>query len=243
MARPEVTIVAEELYASLGPWYDMAVEHEAHEHFHLLEMCDSTGRLLQPVEDIVRDSDTHPGWGVVMDPDNAPIDWLPWLAQFAGKRIRLGLPEAEQRARIRDTDGFDRGTPRALEAAAKQYLTGTKYALIQERFGGNAWRVNVVTLESETPDPGAVLAALMEQKPAGIILTHNAVTGGDFNTVTNTWPSFDYVVTVFLDFDELRNEPSKRAGWSYTEAATEVPNYTTLNSQYINYTDIITPTT
>lgn len=70
----------------------------------------------------MRDSAAGPGWSPVLDVDRAPVEWLGWLAQFAGVRLRPGLAAPEQRARIKNTDGHRRGSSPALRAAARQHL-------------------------------------------------------------------------------------------------------------------------
>lgn len=190
MPRPVVSDTAEELYASLGPWQrrDTAIG-EATDEWRLLELCEGLAGGLQGVEDIIRDTDDGPGWSIVMDADRAPVDWLPWLGQFVGVRLPPGLSEAEQRARIKNTDGFQRGTPEALKAAARSYLTGSQSVFFIERYG-SPYRLQVATLIAETPDPAVVERALLEQKPAGIVLTYATVAGHDYATLAATHVSY-----------------------------------------------------
>lgn len=210
MPRPVVSDIAEELYASLGPWARAdTVIGEQTDEWRLLELCESIGRTIQPVEDITADSDTHVGWGKVLDPDVAPEDWLPWLAQFGGVRVKEGLALPEQRARIKALAGMRRGTPSAIVGAAQQYLTDSKTVFLIERHG-SAWRLTVATLADETPDPGAVERAVREQKPAGIVLTVQTVEGGDFDSLRDTHASFDEVTDLYADFNEVLADPTKR---------------------------------
>lgn len=186
MPRPVVSDTAEELYASLGPWARRDTDiGESSDEWRLLELCEALAGGLQAVNDVVRDTDDGPGWSIVMDADRAPIGWLPWLGQFVGVRIPAGLSEAEQRARIKNTDGFQRGTPEALKAAARSYLTGDQTVFFIERYG-SPYRLQVATLDSETPDPVAIERALLEQKPAGVILTYVTVAGHDYATLAAT---------------------------------------------------------
>jgi hypothetical protein len=100
----------------------------------------------------------------VFDPDGdvpplAPIlalelcpDWaLPWLAQWVGIRIPSGMSATDARALIGDVSGFARGTPASLRAAVQTTLTDSKTVWFRER-DGSPYRLEVVTLTSETPD-------------------------------------------------------------------------------------------
>jgi hypothetical protein len=203
MPRPVVSDVAEELYASLGPWQrqDTAIGG-ATDEWHLLELCEALAGGLQGVEDIIRDTDEDPGWSIVLDVDRAPIEWLPWLGQFVGVRLPPGLSEEEQRARIKNTDGFQRGSPEALKAAARSYLTGSQSVFFIERFG-SPYRLRVATLITETPDPGIVERALLEQKPAGIVLTYVTVAGHDYNTLAATHVSYASLPGAYATYADM----------------------------------------
>lgn len=143
-----MTAIAEELYRRLGPWYRADLQDPGQP---LLALCEAFIGGLQPIEDVIRDTDTHVGWGKIMDPDAAPAEWLPWLAQFVGVRFTDQIPEAERRALIKDTPGFRRGTPAAIRGAVQALLTGDKTVYFVER-QGSAYGLSVSTLESETPE-------------------------------------------------------------------------------------------
>jgi Carbohydrate binding domain len=143
----------------------------------------------------------YPAWAVVMDVDTAPFKALPWLAQFVGVTIPNQGPEetdidydARVRAYIKATPGFSRGSPDALIAAVQQTLTGAKTVYLRERYGG-AYRMEVVTITSQIPDPAATLRAILSQKPAGIVLTHSVVAGQDFQILYETHTTFQDVYT------------------------------------------------
>lgn len=200
--RPEVGSAAEELYASLGPWAWKDTEDERYQALDFSEALVG-GNRLQDLEDIIRDTDVGPGWSPVMDVDRAPLAWLGWLAQFAGVRTRNGLSESDQRQRIRNTDGMKRGSPGAMRAAAQQYLTGTKYVLLLER-SSSAWTLSVRTRIDETPDTAAVLAALMEQKPAGIILDYATIAGQSYQDVKDGFANYAAVNAAYANYAEMR---------------------------------------
>jgi hypothetical protein len=129
------------------------------------------------------------GWSVILDIDRIPDKGIGWLAQLIGVRLNPELDAAEQRLRVKETDGWNRGTLGAIAGAAHQYLTGLKHVIIRERFDpgdpdvDHAYHLQVVTYTGETPDSDKVLAALIAQKPAGIILHYIVQDGQSYESV------------------------------------------------------------
>jgi hypothetical protein len=204
--RPTVQSITEDLYSRLGPW---AARDTFDAEWPLLDVAEAIGQQLQPVEDIIRDTDTHVGWGVVMDVDEAPSDWLGWLAQFGGVRLKNGLTDLAQRARVKSTDGMNRGTPSAVVGAAQQTLTGTKTVYLVERHG-SAYRLTVTTIATETPSAAQVIADLIEQKPAGIVLAHAMTTGSNYNALRDTHADYAEVKSLYSNYTEVLSNPVKQ---------------------------------
>lgn len=203
MSRPLVGSFAEQAYEAVAP---LSYADESY-GWPLLCLLGAIGSMFQLVEDLSRDTDDGPGWSAALDVDRAPEAALPWLAQFVGVRIPLGLDEAQQRARIRSTDGFRRGTPAALVGAAQQYLTGSKTVIFRERDGG-AYKLKVWTRTSETPDSAKVLAALLEQKPAGITLTYAAIADWIYDDISSSFGSYSAIYTTYVTYQGvLTNSP------------------------------------
>jgi hypothetical protein len=151
-----------------------------------------------------RDSDDGPGFVRLVDLDLAPEKALPWLAQFVGVQLQPGLDDAAQRARIRATDGFHRGTVSALVGAARQYLTGGKTVIVRER-DGDAYTLTIVTYTAETPDSGLVLAALLDQKPGGLILNYVVETGQDWATLQANYATWADVIAHYPTWTDVLN--------------------------------------
>lgn len=175
MARPEAGEIAERVYAELAPF---ATDDEAN-GWHLLLFLDAVCEILfERIHLLVsdRDDDT-PGWTVLLDPDLCPAELLPHLAQYVGVVLKPSLTEQQERDKIRLPENFKRGTPQALLQAVKRTLTGAQTVLVEERYDDSAYKLWVRTFASETPDPGVTEAAALSQKPAGIVLTYEAVTG------------------------------------------------------------------
>lgn len=203
MDRPAVGQMAEALYEALGPFAAGDEERE----WPLLLFCDAIcDALLERIDVLVRDRDEYPGWVIALDPLAAPLDALPWLAQFAGVTLEPELTEAEQRAKIASPEGFQRGTPAAMREAGKRTLTGTKTVLIEERYT-TAYALWVRTLATETPDPVATEAAIRSQKPIGLVLTYESVTGQGWNDLKLRHANWDAVEVAYENWDDVRSTP------------------------------------
>lgn len=169
--------------------------------------------MLQPILDIVDDGDDgEPGWSVILDADRAPVEWLPWLAQFVGVRLIAGLTEEAKRLRIKGTGGFKRGRPESIRNAARQFLIGpdgtpeSATVDLVERPGGNAYRMQLTVLASEVP-PGVtadtIRKAVLEQKPGGIVLNPvSIVEGDDYLTLRDDNASYDDVDSRYTDYTD-----------------------------------------
>lgn len=130
------------------------------------------------------------GPAVLYDLDASPRPGF--LGQYVGVPFDTTLSRAQQIARVRSR-GQTRGTPRALDAAARGTLTpvGALPAVVElvER-DGSAYRVRVRTYAAETPDPAATKAALLAAKPVGLVLIHELLSGWSFGDAVSYGGSF-----------------------------------------------------
>lgn len=186
MAGPGLSSFAQRLYDGLEPLqFD-----EPAQAYDLANYCAALGAMFQIVEDYSRDQvDANgkilDGWSQLLDITRAPVEVLPWLGQFVGVAVTTGLTEAQQRAQIQGVGGFNRGTLASMVSAAQAFLTGTKTVIVRERdpaasASNPAYGLTVITRTSETPDSSLVLAALLSQKPAGIVLVYSTLAGQDY---------------------------------------------------------------
>jgi hypothetical protein len=159
------------------------------------------------VDIVYDDPDTGaPGWSSVMDLTRAPSEWLPWLAQLAGKRVNPSLDDDAQRARIVSTDGLDRGKLKAIAGAAAQSLDEPKTVFVVERHGG-AYRLTVSTMTAQTPDPDRTRRDILEQKPGGLVLNTSSITGDDYLSLRDTHQSYQALLDVYTDYDGILSNP------------------------------------
>lgn len=152
---------------------------------------------LDDVDDLV--AGEH-GWSLAFDLDET--DQPGWLGQLAGVPPTGGTVE-EQRAAVR-ARGYARGTVAAIKAAAAATLTGTKRVTVTERADGAAYRLEVTTYQSETPDKAATEAAIRAVKPAGLLLTYDAPIGQTWRDLKNSGMTWQQVKDSGMTWDELR---------------------------------------
>jgi hypothetical protein len=200
-----MTNIGQELYERLGPWYRRDLDIPTHPLLDLAEACIGG---LQALEDLIRDDDDGPGWSKIMDPDRAPREWLPWLAQFNGRRIPQGLTEQAERDYIKGVGQTHMGTPAAIVAAAQQRLTGTRTVFLSER-SGSAYRFQVATVTSETPDPVATEKDIRAEKPAGLVMTYSTVDGDDYATLAATHTDYNQIASLYTYYYEIPLEPDR----------------------------------
>lgn len=179
--------------------------------YALANFVAAVGQAFQIIEDWSRDTDDGVGWSQMLDVDRAPSYALGWLAQFIGVTLQPDLDDLSQRARIKETDGWQRGSPSAIAGAAHQYLTGGKHVIIRERDPAvvpvdPAYGLTVITYTDETPDPDKVLAALLAQKPAGIVLNYETLSGQDFQALLDNHPTFQDVYVDYATFEGVATD-------------------------------------
>jgi hypothetical protein len=204
MAAPTLSAVGERVFDDLAP----VAGQDADNDDALAKFVHAVVAPLEEVDELVSPTeDGAPGWVTVSDADAVAVKMLPWLGQFVGVKPAAGLTEAEQRARVNAAAGFRRGTVGAMRAAPEPYLTGTKTVFFIERHT-SAYNFSVATLASETADADAVEAALLAQKPAGLVMTYSTIVGGDYATLEATHLDYDEIETDFADYAAIRDDPS-----------------------------------
>lgn len=130
------------------------------------------------------------GWTAILDPEQCPPYWLPWLAQAVGTHIPQGTPDEVARLIVKDPPSWYAGTPAALLLAVKRTMVGTRRVELTERVDGNPWRVHLTTYADETPDPAATLAAAKQAVEAGINVTLDTRIGWSWQDLADsglTW--------------------------------------------------------
>lgn len=135
------------------------------------------GLNFEIVEEYARDSDDGKiGYSILVDATRVPDEAITWLGQFVGIQITQGLPPAQQREQLVGLGNWKRGTVAALQAAPLPFLTGSQTVIVKER-DTSPYHFEVITYASETLDSTKVLAALVTQKPGGLMMTYIVFSG------------------------------------------------------------------
>lgn len=207
MPRPEASAAAEELYSALEPAFTTGDEDR---DWIALKICMAivAGRIDLLHGYLIDDVLNLPAWAVIFDPERAPAEALPYLAQFSGAILTPEMTEAARRNAIQTPEAFSRGRKASLEAVVKRRLEGTKAVVVTERYASSAWKVRIETLEAETPDPDGVVADLVRfQKPVGVLLFFNTRVAWDWGQLqeeAELYPDWSAVKGAFATWFDLR---------------------------------------
>jgi hypothetical protein len=182
----------------------LALDDESYGFAHAY-LSEALSRPYLEVQEIFDPEGDVPPVAPLLDIDLCP-DWaLPWLAQLIGAVIPVGMPPDTARELIRNVAGFRRGTPAAIRAAASFFLTGSKTVFFNERFANDAYRLGIVTLTAETPNPAQVQAAILAQKPGGILLSYSAIAGQTYRAVLTEVDSYREMRSEWATYRDVRD--------------------------------------
>lgn len=191
------------LFDALAP---LNVDADGEENADLLAWCAAVCGPAEPIWDRLQETEDRPPWALLFDADECPAYALPWLSQFVGVRIEDQWSEEEIRAAIKNPSGWKRGTPEAIRLAARATLTGSKSVSIFER-DGDAYNLTVRTLTSETPDEAATEAAILRQKPIGLLLDYQAIAGQTWADVVSNHADWDEVTDTYATWEQMVATP------------------------------------
>ncbi len=167
--------IADDFVAAHEPWLTSELE----DYLRVI------GEMFEEVELYGFDTEEFEGWTLLLDVDRAPRAALPYLAQYVGERLPVGLTEEQERQWIRDAPNQVRGTLGSIVNAAQRYLTGAQIVTVIERDGGPD-KLTVVTYTDQTPNQSQVLTELYKVVPADISLTYIVGTGQIWSQVIAT---------------------------------------------------------
>lgn len=145
----------------------------------------------------------EPPWHTAFDPDRAPEQILPWLAQFVGVEVTPAMTALETRGAIKTPNGFSVGTIDAIRAGIQRTLTGTKRVVIRQRTP-DATSIYIRTLLSETPDPAATEKLIRKKLiPWHLVLEYEAVSGVSYIDLAAMFEDYDALAAADLTYDEV----------------------------------------
>lgn len=184
----------------------LAPDDDQYDWAHAI-LCEAMAQPFLQLAELMDPPDPIPPWAPLFDVDLCP-DWaLPWLAQAAGAFVSADMDPAAARAGIKDVMGMKAGTKDSMLSSMLPTLTGNPPTVYFRERDGGAYRLEVVTLTNQTPNPAATLAALTLFKPGGILLEFRQVVGWDYQAMHTSFYSAqpysklktDYVAKTYYD--------------------------------------------
>lgn len=167
-------------------------------------LVDGLTSELAASDDLLSPAGSRP-WPVLFDLDTTP--YPAWLGQVSGTRAPAGLSRQDQREYIRDRRAWRRGTPGAIKAAVAATLVGSRRVELVER-DGSPWHLTVQVYASEVPagDTAPVLTAAQSQKPTGITVSVEVLTGATYeHMATVHGPTYADFAAAFGTYQQARD--------------------------------------
>lgn len=188
--------LADDYVAAHEPWLTPALE----------DYLRAIASMFSEVELLAFDSADGEGWTILFDPDRCPVKALPYLAQYVGERLPVGLGEVESREWIKDAPNQFRGTPYSIFHAAQRRLTGQRTVRLEERFGGNSEQLRVTTYTAETPDQAGTRADVESVLPHDVLLTFQVQAGQNWGDVKLAYASWGAVQAANPTWEDVRTD-------------------------------------
>lgn len=179
MTRPVVGTAAEQVYR-LHPDYVRNAD-EATDWTMLRYTAAAAVGLDKAVDFLTMvDPDTSvSGTCELANADVIPRTWLPWLGWLVGVDV-AAIPVAYARDVVRDASTSQvRGSRNAIKTAVSRTLSSPTPAprVWANLSGTDPYLISVVTNTAQTPDEPATLLAAESEKPAGMVIELQTVTG------------------------------------------------------------------
>lgn len=167
----------------------------------------AAGAGLQPAVDLLTLADpatSVTGGCELADPWAAPrwaLEWLGWLIGVP----TTGIPAVDLRATLADAASVRRGgSIGAIHAAAQRTLTGSRKVRVYSNLSGtDPYLITVITATSQTPNPVATLAAVWDEKPAGVDLQLQVIAGSTYDELAAAWPTYSDLAAEFATYDDM----------------------------------------
>lgn len=169
------------------------------------------------------------GTAEIANPEAAPRTWLAWLGWLVGIDVDT-VPVNTVREVIRNTAAFQRrGSVAAIAEAVRRTLTGSKDVIVitkppdgdftswdfdeagedynsVRRYDGNLtdpYLIIVVTKTPQTPDSNATLLAALSEKPAGIDLELQSLSGSTYTQLASAYPTYSAMRSTNRTYGDL----------------------------------------
>ncbi len=140
----------------------------------------------------------------LVNPAAVPRAYLAWLGWLVGVDTSV-IPDADVRDAVGNAAATQRrGSLGAIQDAVQRTLTGSKSCRVYANVSGtDPYLITVITLTADTPDAGVSLAAAWTEKPAGVDLELQTVTGSIWTEVVAEYPDWLAVVAAHPTWSDL----------------------------------------
>lgn len=232
MTRPAVHAAAEQVYRLLPDFMRSADELEAIDYTALRYVAGASVGLEKAADFLtIVDPDTSvTGTCELVNADACPRPYLGWLGWLVGINTSE-VPAASTRDVIREATAFQRrGSVSAIAAAVRRTLTGSKDVVVLtkppdsdtpswdyaetgitydddvRRYDGNLtdpYLIIIVTKATQTPDATATLLAALGEKPAGLELDIQSLSGMTYTELAAAYPTYDLMRSTNRTYDDL----------------------------------------
>jgi len=191
-------------------------------------LCEALAQPYLQVIELIDPPEPYPPWGPLFDLDACP-DWaLPWLAQVVGIRLPAGTTREQAVRIIREAAGHNVGTVNAIRVSLQATLVSSHppappTVYFRER-DGSAYRLEVVTLDPETPDPALTRAVLEAVIPGGLVLDYRSIEGWDYQAMTDLYAPAGTYADLSSDYATYRDLRENMSTASQVRLDTVTPN-------------------
>lgn len=173
--------------------------------FQLRQLCEVLMTPLQRVYDLVREREGRATGGTMLDPDNAPAEGLPYLAQYVGAKLLPNMDEQQRRDEIKRPSTWRRGETETIELVVKRELTGTAWIRIKPRTPGPG-QIYIRVLAEQCPSPDRLEQTLLDEAiPSWCVVDFEAIVGVKYVDLDAGWETYGDLDAAFAGktYDDL----------------------------------------
>lgn len=191
---PEVSDLARRVYRALGAGMTGLDADNGHAHLDVVAVISEP--LVEP-DSLARD------FGQIWDVDSRQGAQLDHAAQYVGVTRPATYSDEQMRTLIRERPAYQRGSPEAIVSAVRARLTGSRRVELTERDGGNRNALRIRIYLSEIVSLPDVEAAVLEQKPAGLVAVIEPFPGQDWGDVVARFATWQDVIDAYPTWQDV----------------------------------------
>lgn len=206
MTRPVVHAAAEQVYRLLPDFMRSADEVDQVDYTALRYVAGASVGLERASDFLtIVDPDTSvTGTCELVNAAACPRPYLGWLGWLVGVDI-TGIADPFVRVAIGNAAATQRrGSKGSIRDAVQRTLTGSKSCRVYWNLSGTEpYLLTVITITSQTPDETAALEAAFTEKPAGMELELQVVTGTTYAEIAANFTDYAEVAATFPTYTDM----------------------------------------